>query len=864
MLRPALYLACLFPGLLAAITATALAQAGPPPDDFEARTGHWSWQPLADPAPPELRDRAWVRDPLDGLILARLEQNGLRPAAAAAAEVWLRRVWFDLLGLPPSAGAVRAFLADSSAPARQRVVDELLASPHYGERWGRHWLDLVRYAESLGHEFDFVIPNAWRYRDYVVRALNADVPFDQFAREHIAGDLLEEPRIDPATGRNESVHGTASWWFAEQTHSPVDAMQHQADRIDNQLDTFSKAFLGTTIACARCHDHKFDAIRAADYYSLYGFIKSSRYVQQPVFATPAGAAVAARAGHRALADLAPAWRAPGPLADEPLPLRAGEALLADFSEPDDWFRTGDAFDPKPWRGPFVVGCAGPTLRMREFAAGWANSAALGRERDGVLHSPTFVIEDDYLHLELAGQDSRALVILEGVHLVRDPIYGGLCRQIKQPRPHWVTFDLRRWPSHRAHIQLLDQRAHDLADAHRDKKQYPADAWLAVRRVLSSSHSQPPRHRSAQRALDLWAATPPGLAAIEHYEATLAALPAPASVPGMADGNGEDQAVFVRGDPHILGLPTRRRFLEAISGAEPMVVHDSGRLQLAAALFSPANPLPARVLVNRAWHHLFGRGLVRTVDNLGHLGDRPTHPALLDRLARDLVQDGWSLKRLLRRLLLSATYAMSSRGSAAAARRDPDNDLFHRQNLRRLQGEALRDALLVFAGRLDPKLGGPSIALPLTKYHKARGKPSSGPVDDQGRRSIYLAVHRNFLSDMLMAFDMPAPFATVGRRNVSNVPAQALTLLNDPFVHAMTRLAAERAVTASARDPSGRRRIRDWFLAGFARPPSADESRACLQFLADERRIRGVGAEDPGPWADLAHALVNRKEFLFLP
>ena len=845
--------------LLAIGTPAAQAQEPLLAEEFQSRAEHWSWQPLANPAIPTTSNQPWVRDAIDALVLARLEQHDLSPAKPAKPETWLRRVWFDVVGLPPDPDAVRAFLADSSDTARQRVVDELLASPHYGERWGRHWLDLVRYAESLGHEYDFPIPNAWRYRDYVVRALNDDVAFDQFTAEHIAGDLLAEPRIDAATGRNESVHGTAFWWFAEQTHSPVDAMQHQADRIDNQLDTLSKTFLGTTIACARCHDHKFDAIRAADYYSLYGFVKSSRYVQQPVFATPQDGAREALQSHQAITALLSTMPE-----DQPLELRAEDQLLVDFAEEDDWFRTGDAFPIQPWRGPFVVGRDGPTVHMRELAGGWANSAALSRERDGVLHSPTFPVEQDYLHIEVAGEGSRVMVVVEGFHLIRNPIYGNLRREIEQPRPHWVTFDLRKWQGRRAHIQFLDQQTHDLADSKRGKGSYPKDAWLAARRAVLSPHGSAPTSRSTHRATDFWAATPTATTAIDRYETALAALPVPTTLPGMADGNGENQAVLVRGDPHTPGPNTPRRFLEVLTSDAAMDLRGSGRLQLVAAMFAPDNPLPARVFVNRVWHHLFGRGLVPTVDNLGHLGERPTHPALLDRLAQDVIGGGWSQKDLLRRILLSSTYGMASQSDPESERRDPDNQWFHRQNLRRLQGEVVRDALLVFADRLDPTLGGPPIGLPLTDYHKARGKPASGPVDGKGRRSIYLSVNRNFLSDLLLAFDMPAPFATVGRRNVSNVPAQALTMLNSPFVHEMTRLAADRAVKNGDLDPTGRRRIREWFLTTLARLPTPGETTACLDFLAQERRLRGVDAKDPGPWTELAHALVNRKEFLFLP
>ncbi|MCA8949473.1 MAG: DUF1549 domain-containing protein, partial [Planctomycetes bacterium] len=263
--------------LVAALAGTAAAQTF----DLAARQQtHWAWQPLAATAPPlapgEGDDAA-----IDAFVRARLADAGLEPAPAAAPHALLRRLWLDLVGLPPPSATVREFVADPSDAAYDRQIDALLASPQFGERWARHWLDLVRYAETLGHEYDFPIANAWRYRDYVIRALNADLPYDQFLTEHVAGDLLAAPRRN-AAGENESVQATAAWWFVEQTHSPVDARQHQADRIDNQIDVLGKAMLGMTVACARCHDHKFDAISQADYYSLFGFVESSRYVQAPI------------------------------------------------------------------------------------------------------------------------------------------------------------------------------------------------------------------------------------------------------------------------------------------------------------------------------------------------------------------------------------------------------------------------------------------------------------------------------------------------------------------------------------------------------------------------------------------------------
>ncbi|MBL8751840.1 MAG: DUF1549 domain-containing protein, partial [Planctomycetes bacterium] len=330
-------------------------------DEFEhRRASHWAWQPLRNDAPPA------AGHPVDAFVDRRLAAAGLRRSPPAEPHVQLRRLWFDLLGLPPPPEAVRRFAADPSDAAWAREVDALLASPHHGERQARHWLDLVRYAETLGHEFDYELPNAWRYRDYVVRAFDADVPFDQFVLEHIAGDLLPVPRRD-ANGGNESVQGTAHFWFVEQTHAPIDAARAEADRLDNQVDVLGKAVLGLTVACARCHDHKFDAIRATDYYALAAFVRSSRYVQAPIAPIDF-----ADASYRAVLDLqrqlpvAWAHAATGPgwetlrkvppeqwLGDGAAAARAGDIVLAHADGPRTaWFRTNDGFGAEPWRGPF--------------------------------------------------------------------------------------------------------------------------------------------------------------------------------------------------------------------------------------------------------------------------------------------------------------------------------------------------------------------------------------------------------------------------------------------------------------------------------------------------------------------------------
>jgi hypothetical protein len=331
---------------------------------------------------------------------------------------------------------------------------------------------------------------------------------------------------------------------------------------------------------------------------------------------------------------------------------------------------------------------------------------------------------------------------------------------------------------------------------------------------------------------------------------------------LLDGSAEDEHVFIRGSHKALGPVAPRRFLEALAGPERLAVaRGSGRLELARQLTDPGkDPFVARVLVNRVWHHLFGRGIVASVDNFGVMGEPPTHPELLDYLADHFVKGGWSVKKLIRELVLTNAYRMASKRGGPADRADPENRLLHRARIRRLEGEAIRDALLAVSGRLDLKMYGPAVPVHLTAFQDGRGRPGSGPLDGDGRRSIYLGVRRNFLSPLMLAFDTPSPFSTVGRRTVSNVPAQSLILMNGPFVHQQAGLWARRAL---ARGGSAAGRVAGMYLDAFGRPPTEAERAACLDFLARQAKLSKVEPDAPAVWADLAHALFNAKEFIFL-
>ncbi|RMG36155.1 MAG: DUF1553 domain-containing protein [Planctomycetota bacterium] len=982
---------------------------------------HWAWAPIHRPDIPQVRNTAWPLNAIDRFVLACLEQSGLRPAPQADRATLLRRASFVITGLPPSPEQVEAFVHDPrpTQDAFAEVVDHLLESPHFGEHWARHWLDLVRYAETLGHEFDYPIPHAWQYRDYVIRAFQQDVPYDQFLREHVAGDLLPHPRRHPTEGFNESIIGTAFWFLGEGKHAPVDVRKEETDRIDNQLDVFSKTFLALTVACARCHDHKFDAITSRDYYALAGFIKSTRRqtayldphgriatAQQRVLdgrrkamqlwarssiqpdtaaslarillaadqvvagaSTPAAAAERFRLPEQVIERWAATlkdrqsdhpshplfvWRrvignsgdaSPEQLADRWQQLQAEldqyrrrreEALrqtelLADFDDGfDGWFRSGPAFAntgpaPQPTAEPLHAGHAAAP-------PGVVHSGLNGRKLCGALRSPDFIITKPTILYRVAGENARIHIVIDGYgfDVFNALLFRGANINVKTGGDfQWIrqAQDVSRYVGHRAYIELIDDGdgwlAVDeirLADARQAPPQPPATISLALAagdpprsarelaerfaalaargfRELADQWIQPSpaatspersatdassgRIEDAARALaaalverSLW---PAGDAAFEAQwsrllERSLRAageIPAPMRVPAAADGTGTDEFFLIRGNAHNAGEPVPRHFLEAISGPDqPRLKPEdgSGRLILAERMLDERNPFPARVMVNRVWHHVFGRGIVPTVDNFGVLGQPPTHPELLDYLADEFRRDGWSIKRLIRRMILSRTWQQATKGDPAAEAADPTNRLWHRALVRRLSGESIRDAILAVSGRLDPKQYGPPVPIHLTPFMQGRGRPRrSGPLDGNGRRSIYIEVRRNFLSPFFLAFDTPIPFTTIGRRNVSNVPAQALILLNDPFVVQQAELWGQRVAALGSLPLADR--IDRMYLRAFARRPTADERAAAEEFLREQAARFGLSdaqlAADPRPWKELAHVLFNAKEFWFL-
>lgn len=823
------------------------------PFDIEARSAHWSLHPLADPPIPDVLDDSWSRNPIDRFLLARLDLEGIEPAPEAPRSSLLRRVSYGLAGLPPDPELVQAFLNDNRPDAYERLVDRVLESPRYGERWARHWLDLVRFAETSGHEFDYDILTAHRYRDYVIRAFNADLPYDQFVIEHLAGDLLDTPRRHPSLGSNESILGTMSFFFVEGTHSPVDITEEMRTRVDNQIDVLSKTFLGLTIACARCHDHKFDAISTRDYYAFAGLIQSTRHqyavIDSPdTFDRPVALLDSIRS------SLAAEIERPQTSSPRSLTLRGGDSLFDDFSSDsfDDWFSTGPAFGTGPTRaGDLMID---PEGNLRFLAPNWAHSGSIDQNLVGVLRSRTFAIDHPYYHFLATGTGGQINLVVDGFEKIRSPIYGGLTQSVVHgDEPRWVSIDASMWIGHLAYFELADGATSDYTGGIALLR--PGLGDIAVGLVLSSDHREPP-HSLPEPPGPVIGSIPraelseSARTLIERYQILAESLPDPTLALVAADGTGIDVPVHIRGSAKNLGDVVPRGFLTVLEPEDS--APSSDRLTLARRLVSAENPLVARVMVNRIWAHHFGRGLVASTDDFGLMGTLPSHPELLDWLATEFIRSGWSIKHMHRLIMTSSAYRMSSRLRSEVEAIDPSNLLLHRANRRRLEAEPIRDAMLSIAGNLDPTLFGPSVAPHLTPFMEGRGRPQeSGPLDGNGRRSLYLNVRRNFLPPFLLAFDFPTPATTRGSRDVSNVPSQSLALMNDPFVHQQARLWADRLSCLAESDPDGA--IDSLVLAAYSRPPTPVERSLLLDFLD----------ASPDPWPDLCLALFNSKAFLYL-
>jgi hypothetical protein len=649
----------------------------------------WSWQPITDPPAPQVKNTKWPTDDIDRFILASLEEKGLEPSPRADKLALLRRATFDLTGLPPTPDEIDAFTRDSSSDAFAKVVDRLLDSPRFGERWGRHWLDVARYAESSGMSRNYLYYYAWRYRDYVIDAFNKDKPFNRFVREQIAGDLLP---ADTAAQKDQLLVATGFLAIGPRDFNERNPRQFLMNSVDEQIDTVGRAILGTTIACARCHDHKFDPIPTAQYYSLAGIFASS---------------------------------------DEFTGIER---------------RRGARLDP---------------------------------------------YSDDNL------------------------------------------------------IKLSSYTPEKTRKKENDPDETRAQARRAYGKLIASArfgrgYTQP--------------MTPPKAVAMGVKD----------------DARPADIHLLLRGEVDHPGDVVKRGFIDIPSMADVPAVSpgESGRLELAIWLTRNDNPLTSRVIVNRIWQHLFGAGLVRSVDNFGTTGDKPTHPELLDHLATQFMHDGWSFKKTIRAIMMSSAYQQSASFDRAKYSVDPDNHLLWRMNPRRLEAEAIRDAILAASGKLtlQAPVGSVALDLPPVEMRSGRINPSE-ILASMNFRSVYLPVFRNAVPEVLEAFDFADPNTVSGQRDVTTVAPQALFMLNSTFVTTHAQAMAYRVGTQASRFDAARVDLA--YKLTLGRPAtSAERSRAesyIAGYLRDPASTRGKSGEKAriDAWASFCQALFASAEFRYL-
>lgn len=812
----------------------------------------WSYAPRTRPALPAVSDSSWPVNEIDTFVLARLEQAGMTPAPAAGRLALIRRATYDLTGLPPSPDRVQAFLADDSPDAYERLIDELLASEQYGVKWGRHWLDLVRWAETDSYERDRLKPGAWRYRDWVIDAFNADMPYDKFVTMQLAGDELP----DESLGNHIA---TGFLHLGIRDDEPTDPLQALYDDLDGMLDTTSRVVLGASMGCARCHDHKKDPISAEDYYSMLAFFEglkpykvgygNSINTENFVRTLPADLGTNTweqqfeqwRRERReriteirnTVHELEERWGG-DILASAVEALRAGEVLHLAFDEDEDsatppgtarveghagkairfaepaglridrpvaedftiafWFRAetpgaGSESDPRWFLGsglvdaevPGIVDDFGVSLIGGRVAAGVGNPETF-------IASPTGYADGGWHHVAFVRdmQTGRISLWLDGVEV--DAGVGGT-----QPLTAAEQVGIGRMqPGHRSFPGDLDEirfwdralDARQILDLAIDGGALPQHTEL-VRERLGEAESV--RHDAAvRRLLSLKRPTRDMVQVLSAQE-----LDTPM-----------DSFVRVRGNAGVKGQPVEPRFPEVFAAHEPEIVApadgaSSGRrLALARWLTDPENPRTARVIANRLWQHHFGRGIVPTPNEFGELGERPTHPALLDWLASELVDGGWRLKRMHKLIMLSAAYQMDSVVADDVHLADPINQYFSRFNPRRLTAEEIRDSILAVNGTLNLETGGPGVYPKLPQAILATSsRPDSAwgesPPDQAARRSVYIHAKRSLLNPMLTSFDLADTDLTCPVRFVTTQPTQALTMLNSEFMNEQASIFADR-------------------------------------------------------------------------
>ncbi|MBM79834.1 MAG: hypothetical protein CMJ78_04485 [Planctomycetaceae bacterium] len=770
---------------------------------------HWAFQRPTRAPLPTVQNERWVHNPVDRFVLARLEAEGLKPASAAERRVLIRRASFDLLGIPPKPEEVATFVADERPDAWERLIDSMLASPLYGQRWGRHWLDVARYGDSNGGDENHAHPLAFRYRDYVIDAFNEDLPFRTFVIEQLAGDLLDRtlPRRDPA------VTATGFLAIGMKILAEKDKVKMRADLVDEQIDTIGKSLLGLTLACARCHDHKFDPIPTTDYYSLAGILHSTKLGYDSI--------------------------------------RYGEYKKAKA-----------AYDQS------IVKIKADRTALEKSFTGSPNGL-IDRQAESFDRGNVSKITDGYG---------------KGIGIISDPgaqqNFAEFEVEIAQKRRYLIQVRYAAKASRSGRILINGRVAREKAISEVTGGWYPKDQkWFfegthefaAGENVLRIESSPLMSHIDRFRLIPVKKGTDVAktLARIDEIDARLATLakdePKETRIMAAIDGDAHDVKVHKRGSHLQLGAEVRRgsfagQWIPSSDGSPNAatklnVADKSGRLKLAQWMTDADQGVggqTARVIANRVWHWHFGRGLVMTPDNFGMQGTRPTHPKLLDWLARELIDNDWSLKSLHRRILLSATWQQTTHRDAG--------HLYAGMPRQRLDAESIRDSLLLHADRLDVSLTG--VPLPVKSQDPA---PEDLHRNDQyyrnsRRRSVYLPVIRSHTYRFLTIFDFPNASTPVGRRDSTTVPTQALLLMNDPFVLEQAEALARRMMAIDHLKIDDDHRIDALYKTLFSRSPTAGELKFATEFLSEFLQTTD---QEVDSWTALCHALFSSSEFVYV-
>ncbi|HZZ81154.1 MAG TPA: PSD1 and planctomycete cytochrome C domain-containing protein [Gemmataceae bacterium] len=744
--------------------------------DWKKAREFWSFVPPKMPALPKVQNEKWAKGPIDRFILAKIEAEKLTPVRPASKRELIRRATFDLTGLPPTPEEVEAFVNDQSPDAFAKVVDRLLASPHYGERWGRYWLDVARYAEDQAHTFE-VIPNtnAWRYRDWVINAFNDDMPYDRFVKLQIAADMIEQ-----GDGLVKNVPALGFFGLGAQYYKNTDAAKAIADELDDRVDTLTRGFLGLTVSCARCHDHKFDPVPQIDYYSLAGVFTSCKIANVP------------------LADKEKVKRNQETQAQ--IKKLDGEVKQTMTAEKKKHAQTKADELPKyliaAWKVQSIKQ-KNPKASVAEVAKNeMLDEAALNRCVKFVQKQAGFE-----MMRKMTASEKEVVAAATTMH-----------KQIKSMINSKGKLDKMKTDLLN-NVFYADSSIFRLTDTE-------------IRNLLPEVQRKQLEEKTQT---------------LSKLQASDDAKPLPIAH-GLAETTATNMKVYLRGNPAKQGEVAPRRFLKILAEEPKPFTQGSGRLELANAIASKDNPLTARVMVNRIWQYHFGKPIVASPSNFGSLGEKPSHPELLDYLAVRFMEQGWSIKKMHREMMLSSTYQLSAESNDKNFNIDGDNRWFWRMKRRRLDIESWRDSMLAVSGKLDRKLGGPTTNL---------------AAGDNVRRTVYAKISRHDLNATLRLFDFPDANITSERRVETTVPQQQLFVLNSPFVIETSKAFAARIQKDASNDAD---RIQRAFALAYGRPASADEMQLFEAYLQSKD---AAGENRLNRWERVAQILIGSNEFMYV-